>query len=56
MNHSRRGNLRKRSTEELEAMLHHYLRGKNYVGHSYAILKILRILRRRDEKAAANKD
>lgn len=44
MDHSLRGYLKRRSTEELDSLLAYCLQEANYANYEYAILEILSIL------------
>lgn len=52
--HSLRGYLQRRTTEELESMLIYCVEGKNYIKYELAILEILKILRQRDASRGGN--
>ena len=50
IDHSLRGYLQRRTTEELEAILAYCLREENYQNYEYVILEILSVLRQRDRQ------
>lgn len=53
--HSLRGYLQRRTTEELDAILACCLKDKNYINYEHVILEILSMLRERDAQETSIK-
>ncbi len=53
--HSLLGSLKRRTTEELDAMLVYCLQEENYANHEHVILEVLSILCERDAQEATIK-